>query len=95
MHSHLPCPDLVLNNSQDQKNTQRCAGMYSRKSWGGAVDPFILVKFLKTKEEGDVDPVVSLVMFEWQDKDLIGKPLSADNPSEVRHQTSSCLTVPC
>ncbi|GAB7328482.1 hypothetical protein MBLNU13_g00451t1 [Cladosporium sp. NU13] len=50
--------------------------MYSRKAWGGNVDPFILTKFMKPEDipEGE-DPVVSLVVFEWQDKHLIGKPV--------------------
>lgn len=54
--------------------------MYSKKSWGGSVDPFILVKFLKDDiavEKGE-DPIVSLLIFEWQDKDLLGKPSDAD-----------------
>jgi Lung seven transmembrane receptor len=46
--------------------------MYSRKSWGGAVDPYILVKFLADKTEDDTDPIASMVIFEWQDEDLIG-----------------------
>lgn len=44
--------------------------MYSQQAWGGPVDPFILLKFLPY--EGDQDPVVSLVIFEWKDEDLIG-----------------------
>jgi hypothetical protein len=53
--------------------------MYSRKAWGGNVDPFILTKFMKPEDipEGE-DPVVSLVVFEWQDKHLIGKPVDDD-----------------
>jgi len=53
--------------------------MYSRKAWGGNLDPFILTKFMKPEEipEGE-DPVVSLVVFEWQDKHLIGKPVDDD-----------------
>ena len=49
--------------------------MYSRKSWGGATDPFILTKFMKPKnlKDGD-DPLASLVVFEWQDEHLIGHP---------------------
>lgn len=37
------------------------------------MDPFILTKFIKPKnlKKGD-DPIVSLVLFEWEDKDLIG-----------------------
>jgi hypothetical protein len=50
--------------------------MYSRKSWGGAMDPFILTKFIKPKNlKNKDDPLVSLVVFEWSDKDLIGYPL--------------------
>ncbi|OAA59382.1 Transmembrane receptor, eukaryota [Cordyceps fumosorosea ARSEF 2679] len=48
--------------------------MYSKKSWGGPVDPFILVKFLNnTLPEGD-DPTVSLVIFEWKDSSFVGVP---------------------
>ncbi|KAH9828923.1 Membrane protein PTM1 [Teratosphaeria destructans] len=51
-----------------QKDFQKCSGMYSRKAWGGNVDPFILTKFrqpsppppLRTPADGD-DPVVSAV----------------------------------
>lgn len=63
--------------------------MYSRKSWGGSVDPFILLKFQKPTNipEGE-DPMVSLVIFEWRDHDLIGKPVTEDG-YEV---SSACLT---
>lgn len=40
------------------------------------MNPFILVKFLKDNvalEKGE-DPVVSLLVFEWHDKNLLGKP---------------------
>lgn len=49
--------------------------MYSRKTWGGHVDPYILVKFVRPDSvpEGQ-DPIVSLVIFEWKDRSLIGKP---------------------
>lgn len=57
---------------QDQKDRQRCAGMYSRKGWGGSVDPFILVKFMNKDTNTDPKPVVSMVIFEWTDVDLIG-----------------------
>jgi hypothetical protein len=46
--------------------------MYSRKAWGGAVEPFILTKFLKAPEGTDGNPIVSLVIYEWNDYDLIG-----------------------
>ena len=54
--------------------------MYSRKSWGGSVDPFILTKFIKDDSEGDSDPIVSMVMFEWQDEHLIGRLPQSSNP---------------
>lgn len=47
--------------------------MYSRKSWGGSIDPFILVKFLPDRTEDDSDPLTSLIIFEWQDEGLIGR----------------------
>lgn len=58
--------------NQDEKDRQKCAGMYSRKGWGGSVDPFILVKFLNKDNNTDPKPVVSMVIFEWKDVDLIG-----------------------
>lgn len=57
--------------------------MYSKTAWGGDTDPFILTKFIKTNAEGDEDPVVSLVIFEWKDEDLVGVWPSDDAP-EVR-----------
>ncbi|KAF8852264.1 integral membrane protein-like protein [Acephala macrosclerotiorum] len=59
---------------QDQSNDNRqiCAGMYSRNTWGGAVEPHILVKFIKETVEDDSDPIASMVIFEWKDYDLIG-----------------------
>jgi hypothetical protein len=46
--------------------------MYSKASWGGAVDPHILVKFTKDASAGNSDPIASLVIFEWKDYDLVG-----------------------
>ncbi|KAF2767674.1 ER membrane protein [Teratosphaeria nubilosa] len=55
-----------------QKDFQKCSGMYSRKAWGGAVDPFILTKFPPPADIPDgEDPVVSVVMFEWRDRPFI------------------------
>ncbi len=48
--------------------------MYSRTTWGGPVDPFILVKFLHSKAPEKTDPIASLLIFEWKDKDLVGRP---------------------
>ncbi|KAI9829524.1 MAG: hypothetical protein M1826_005568 [Phylliscum demangeonii] len=73
----LLCLLGVSANEQliDEKNAnrQRCSGMYSRKAWGGAVDPFILTSFEKQVPAGDEDPVVSLVIFEWKDEKFVGK----------------------
>ncbi|PVH93303.1 hypothetical protein DM02DRAFT_634669 [Periconia macrospinosa] len=64
-------------------DTQKCSGMYSKKSWGGKVDPFILVKFLKNdKNKGVEDPTVGVVIWEWKDSLLLGKP--SDKPVEDR-----------
>lgn len=52
--------------------------MYSRKAWGGDVDPFILTKFVRDGDAGDSDPLVSLVIFEWSDEALIGRTVSDD-----------------
>jgi hypothetical protein len=60
--------------------------MYSKKSWGGAVDPFILVTFVKEENAGD--STVSLVIFEYEDKKLLGRPIG-DDPNEVRGQIAT------
>lgn len=59
----------------DDEDRQSCSGMYSQKAWGGDVEPFILTKFKKYHmgDGPDVDPLVSLVIFEWKDEDLIGR----------------------
>lgn len=58
--------------------------MYSRKSWGGAVDPFILVKFVKPDNlPEDRDPIVSLVIFEWNDRPLIGAVETGSSDPQV------------
>lgn len=36
------------------------------------MDPFILTKFIQATPDGDEDPIVSLVIFEWKDEDLVG-----------------------
>lgn len=84
-HSHEESRALT-SHPQDQKDASRqvCSGMYSRKSWGGSIDPFILVKFLPPKDpipSGD-DPIVSTVIFEWKDRSLIGAIDPADENIE-------------
>jgi hypothetical protein len=50
--------------------------MYSRKAWGGEIDPFILTKFVKVEDDtSSQDNLVSLVIFEWADESLIGRPV--------------------
>jgi hypothetical protein len=62
--------------------------MYSRKSWGGNVDPYIDVKILKpTNLPDNEDPIVSLVIFEWADRPFIGKSSDPNDPyAPVRTQ---------
>lgn len=51
--------------------------MYSSTSWGGAVDPYILVKLERPDNiPAGEDPVVSLVIFEWRDHAKIGREIS-------------------
>lgn len=69
--------------------------MYSRKTWGGSIEPFIMVKFLDPEKEEDKpkveDPIVSVVVWEWKDFELLGKP--ADLPvGEVTYATPSWVT---
>lgn len=63
------------------KLTSIPTGMYSRKTWGGPVDPYISVVFPKQQAEADKDPIVSVVIFEWKDEDLIGVLENPDNPA--------------
>ena len=64
--------------------------MYSRKAWGGDTDPFVLTKFIKNTPKEDEDPIVSLVIFEWRDEDLVGVWPSKDAP-QVRPQARRLL----
>ncbi|KAL2048229.1 hypothetical protein N7G274_000140 [Stereocaulon virgatum] len=69
--------------TQREQDRQQCNGMYSKSAWGGDVDPFILTTFIKTTPKGDEDPLVSLVVFEWRDEDLVGRWPSDDAPKKV------------
>ncbi|KAF2859992.1 integral membrane protein Ptm1 [Piedraia hortae CBS 480.64] len=56
------------------KDYQKCSGMYSRRAWGGRIDPFILTKFTAPPAAGipkEQDPVVSMLIFEWGDRNSI------------------------
>jgi len=58
------------------------------------MDPFILTKFIKPKEvQKENDPLVSFVMFEWQDKDLIGIPVEGQGPGAVSIALICCGTA--
>ncbi|ODA80488.1 hypothetical protein RJ55_03446 [Drechmeria coniospora] len=65
---------LEVGMDQSDQNRQYCSGMYSRTTWGGPVDPFILIKFLSPGPTENKDPIASLLIFEWGDKSLIGIP---------------------
>lgn len=70
--------------------------MYSASTWGGSVDPHILVKFKKETVEDDSDPIASMVIFEWRDYDYIGvlpTPDSTQVPNDdrdVQEHTDHC-----
>ena len=68
--------------------------MYSRKSWGGNVDPYIDTKFLPYNppagQEPISDPTVAFILFEWADNRLIGVP-NRDDPAQVCRQSSGQL----
>ena len=49
--------------------------MYSKGSWGGSVNPFILAKFDNSSYKGNRDAVVSVVVFEWRDEHLLDVPI--------------------
>lgn len=65
---------LEVGMDQTEKNRQYCSGMYSRTTWGGPVDPFIEIKFLNSTIPDGSDPIASLIIFEWADKNLVGVP---------------------
>ncbi|KAH6890328.1 lung seven transmembrane receptor-domain-containing protein [Thelonectria olida] len=71
--------ELALTN----KDGQYCTGMYSRSSWGGPVDPFILVKFLNSTNSKAKDPKASLIIFEWKDRGLVGVPNKETGESQL------------
>ncbi|KAH6680792.1 integral membrane protein-like protein [Halenospora varia] len=80
--SFMTASALETKMDQENPNRQVCAGMYSKKDWGGSVDPHVLVKFLKEDVEGDADPITSMVIFEWRDYDLIGVLPTPESPKK-------------
>lgn len=85
--------DMTLTHDDAQK----CSGMYSMKSWGGKIQPYIMVKFLKSgqgnKEENkDIeDPTVGIAVWEWRDSPLLGRP--SEKPGEQREYMCNDDTV--
>ena len=63
---------LTQTQSDDESKSQKCNGMYSKGSWGGSVDPFILTKIEKPANLANKDALASFVIFEWRDEPLIG-----------------------
>ncbi|PHH61057.1 hypothetical protein CDD81_825 [Ophiocordyceps australis] len=63
---------LEVGMDQTEARRQYCTGMYSRSTWGGPIDPFILVKFINSTAPQIDDPIASIIIFEWRDRNLVG-----------------------
>lgn len=61
--------------------------MYSKASWGGAIDPYIEIKFNKV-DEGQ--PIASLIIYEYKDYALIGRP----NPNPMNEDDVGISIAP-
>ena len=48
--------------------------MYSKKAWGGDVEPYIMARFdhAAVRDDEDTDPVVAVAIFNWNDVNYIG-----------------------
>jgi hypothetical protein len=57
--------------------------MYSKNAWGGPVDPFILTVFPNKTVDGVDDPIVSFVVFEWNDYPFIGMPIDGNAEKDM------------
>ena len=55
--------------------------MYSKASWGGSVDPFIMTNFDNSSYKGGADAIVSFVIFEWRDEHLLGIQVNPNDAS--------------
>ena len=62
--------------------------MYSKAAWGGDVDPYILVNYMK--QEGS-DRLGSLLRYEWKDFGLIGQL----NPEKHVEDADAVSTISC
>ncbi|KAK2871982.1 hypothetical protein FQN49_002659 [Arthroderma sp. PD_2] len=72
--------------TQDNADRQQCSGMYGKKAWGGDVNPFILLKVEAVEDKKN--PIMSLVMFEWKDEELIGR--TVDNKDGTTSKELIC-----
>ncbi|KAL8739967.1 MAG: hypothetical protein Q9190_007278 [Brigantiaea leucoxantha] len=68
---------------KDSGDSHQCSGMYSKSSWGGSVDPFILTKYNKAKDSDDKDTFVSVIIYEFKDEDLVGMWPSPEAPEKM------------
>ena len=78
---------LTILQSQKDGQQQKCNGMYSESSWGGSVKPFILTKFDNSTLPAETDSIVSFIIFEWHDEDLLGIYADPDDLQVVTKKT--------
>jgi hypothetical protein len=68
--------------------------MYSRKTWGGPVEPHILVKFLPYTGQDETDPIASMIVFEWKDYALVGiQPEDPKAPVKLFRRTLRLILI--
>ena len=53
--------------------------MYAKNIWGGKVDPAITLKFTPSES----DKIVSVLIFEWEDRDFLGRRVKPDDFDKV------------
>lgn len=53
--------------------------MYAQKIWGGKTEPAITLKFTPS----DSDKLVSVLIFEWEDREFLGRRLRPDDAEKV------------
>uniref|UniRef100_A0A060TJT5 ARAD1D49412p n=1 Tax=Blastobotrys adeninivorans TaxID=409370 RepID=A0A060TJT5_BLAAD len=73
----LLCSTAIANIIQLEMNEMECVGMYSRKDWGGPVNPYIEVNITDTKSGKD-DDWIALVIFEHRNLGLLGADIPMD-----------------
>lgn len=64
--------------NQEDDTRQQCAGMWSKKSWRGDIDPYISISFTPQPKLNDTANIVSLLVFEWEDGEFLGRYASKD-----------------